>query len=62
MNDRQLTRKLVLAVLIKLLLLLGLWWLFVRPALRDVSAESVADTLVTRPLQQPKTGASGHGH
>lgn len=62
MNDRQLVRKLLLAVLIKLMLLVGLWWTFFRGQSIEVSADSMVGTLQREQSQQPETGESRHGH
>jgi hypothetical protein len=45
MTDRLLLRRLVLAVLIKLLVLTGLWWQFVREARVTVDVEAVVGHL-----------------
>jgi hypothetical protein len=61
MTDRQLTRKLVLIVLIKLVLLTCLWWFFVHNPKTTVSDESMAQVIQTE-KNQPVTGETRHGH
>ena len=41
-NERRLLRHLTLAIVVKLVLLMVLWWIFVRDARVPVSAESTA--------------------
>lgn len=55
MTDTQLVRKLVLVVLLKLLVLGGLWWAFVREARVAVDAEGMAST-----VQHPSEKAGGN--
>jgi len=62
MTDKQLLRKLLIAVLIKLALLVGLWWAFFRGQNVEVSADAMAGTLQAEHSQQPETGESRHGH
>jgi len=61
MNDRQLARKLILLVLLKLVLLFGLWWLFFRDQNVVVSSESMAHVIQTNNTQSTETGDTRHG-
>jgi hypothetical protein len=54
-DDRRLVRHLALAVLAKLLVLLGLWWAFFHDAREPVDAEGTASHLGAVP---PPAGAS----
>ncbi|MBK1687562.1 cytochrome oxidase putative small subunit CydP [Rubrivivax gelatinosus] len=54
--DHRLLRHLALAVLVKLVLLAGLWWLFVRDARVDVDADTAA-LRVTAPAPAGGAGA-----
>lgn len=56
MNDKQLARKLVWIVLIKLAVLFALWWIFVREQRVDVDPATMSPT-----LQQPIQGEARHG-
>lgn len=60
MTDRQLVRKLVFVVLIKLVLLMGLWWAFIRGQQVVVNSEVMAQTVQTD--KTSATGESRHGH
>lgn len=63
MNDHQLTRKLILAVLIKLLLITGLWWAFIRGNKVEVDSAAMAGALSsTQTTQNTSTGETRHGH
>ncbi len=44
-SDKRLVRHLLIAVLVKLVLLAGLWWLFIRDARVDVDAAAIASRL-----------------
>ncbi|EGF31082.1 hypothetical protein IMCC9480_383 [Oxalobacteraceae bacterium IMCC9480] len=44
-SDKRLLRKLILAVLIKLVVLAALWWLFIRDAGVSVDDNGVADRI-----------------
>lgn len=43
--DQRLLRKLIIAVLIKLVVLTALWWLFIRDVRVSVDTDSVADRI-----------------
>lgn len=63
MNDRQLTRKLILVVLIKVVLIMGLWWAFVREHKVAVDSSTMAAALNTAPRTPTNTtGDTRHGH
>lgn len=63
MNDRQLARKLILVVLIKVMLIVGLWWAFVRDQKVGVDSEAMAGALTTQTSPQTHTtGEPRHGH
>jgi len=49
MNDRRLLRHLALAIAVKLLLLYGLWWAFIRDHGVQVDARTAATHLVAPP-------------
>lgn len=62
MTDATLLRKLVLVVLIKLVAIVGLWWLFVRDERVTVAADNVAEHLA-RPAANPaKLQGKTDGH
>ncbi len=46
MTDRRLLRELGIVLILKLLLLFGLWWAFVRDERIDVDAAKVAQVIV----------------
>lgn len=63
MNDRQLTRKLFAVLLIKLVLIIGLWWVFIRGNKVEVDSATMAGALSTHPTTQTEeTGETRHGH
>lgn len=62
MTDATLLRKLVLVVLIKLVAIVGLWWLFVRDERVTVAADNVAEHLA-QPVSTPaKLQGKTDGH
>ncbi|MET7013367.1 cytochrome oxidase putative small subunit CydP [Uliginosibacterium flavum] len=60
MTDRQLARKLIIVVLIKLVLLFVLWWAFFRGQQVVVNGEAMAQAVQTD--KTSATGESRHGH
>lgn len=54
LDDQNLTRKLVIAVVVKLLVLLALWWGFIREQRVDVDGVSVADHVLGAPQTKDK--------
>ena len=53
MNDRRLLRHLALAVLLKLAVLVGLWWAFVHDAKVAVDPDAAARHLMPPPAATP---------
>ena len=64
MNDQQLVRKLTVTILIKLVLLVALWWGFIRDQRVSVDAEAMAGAVQETPttIQQSGKGYNRHGH
>ncbi|MBS1210701.1 MAG: hypothetical protein H6R19_3099 [Proteobacteria bacterium] len=63
MNDRQLARKLIAVLLIKLVLIVGLWWVFIRGQKVEVDSAAMAGALGTHQTTQTEaTGETRHGH
>lgn len=50
--DQSLVKKLALFLVIKLVLLLGLWWHFIKDSRVQTDEKSVASHLMTQPLQK----------
>ena len=65
LTDRVLLRKLVITVVIKFVLLFGLWWLFIRGHGVFVDSEVMAQqaTSSVEPMQKNQRGGNpNHGH
>ncbi|HJV88395.1 MAG TPA: hypothetical protein VJ698_23200 [Noviherbaspirillum sp.] len=62
MTDRRLLRDLCIVLILKLLLLFGLWWAFVRDERVSVNAENVAQAIIgADSAKQDKEGGQ-YGH
>jgi hypothetical protein len=62
MNDRQILRKLIAAVLIKLVLLAGIWGAFFDGRSTKVDPDVMASTIVPTPNPSPETGELRNAH
>lgn len=62
MTDRRLLRDLGIVLILKLLLLFGLWWAFVRDERVSVNAENVAQAIVGADNAKQHKEGGQHGH